>query len=144
MSRERKREVLQGPLDAELLARRRDEGWKPVAVEWERDRDAAGAGPVIEVPYGLRVSAGGDSLRQDPTEMDVLLRVLADIGEDRPLSEVAASLNAAGLGRRNGKAWTQSAVFELLPRVIEMAPTLYASEAWTARRDARRDLERSA
>ena len=133
MGKERKREILQGPLDAELLSRRHDEGWRPVAVEWERERDASAGGDLIEVPYGLRVAASGRALRQDPAEMDVLLRVLEGITEDRSMSDIAAALNGAGLVRRNREPWTQSAVFELLPRVIDMAPTLYASEAWAQR-----------
>lgn len=137
MSIERKRETVDGALSQEWLQTRLDEGWRPVAVEWERESSVSpiGASTVkIEIPFGLEIAPGGDGLQESALEMSVLRRILADLAEDRPLSEVAAALNGGGLAQRNGRPWTQSAVFELLPRVIEVAPEIYDSEAWRERR----------
>ena len=137
MTQERMREVLSEPLTAELLARRSKEGWTPVAVEWQRQAGAStneAGSTIIEVPYGLEVAADGASLQENGVEMAVLRRILSQIVDDRPLSEIADRLNELGSAQRNKALWTQSAVFELLPRVIEVAPTIYASAAWQEER----------
>jgi len=55
---ERMREVLSVPLTQADLDRRSDEGWRPVAVVWERERIAADTSADITepVPYGLKRS----------------------------------------------------------------------------------------
>lgn len=138
MSKERMREVLSEPLTPELLAKRANEGWRPVAVEWRRESSAGEGSSRIEVPFGLKVAEGGEYLAEHPEETAVLRRILAQIIEDRPLSEVAELLNADGDLQRDGSPWNQSAVFELLPRVIEVAPSIYASEAWQRERAEQR------
>ncbi len=137
MTQERMREVLSEPLTAELLARRSKEGWTPVAVEWQRPAGVStteAGGTIIEVPYGLEVCADGAGLQENGLEMAVLRGILSQIVDDRPLSEIADRLNGLGSAQRNRAPWTQSAVFELLPRVIEAAPTIYASAAWQEER----------
>ena len=64
---ERIREPLTGLPTLEHLVERTAEGWKLIALEWERPAAAAPAHPPLEVieeiPYGLQVSAdctGGD------------------------------------------------------------------------------------
>jgi len=62
-NRERTRQVVSGEFGPEDLQRKLAEGWKPVAIEWERQlaTDAVTATPPApEVPFGLRVS--GDCL----------------------------------------------------------------------------------
>ena len=133
MSKERMREVLTEPLTAEFLAKKANEGWRPVAVEWQRDSGVTSGQdgtPRFEVPFGLEVASDGVHLRESDPEMVILRRILARIVEDCPLSEIAEGLNQEGAARRDGSSWTQSAVFELLPRVIEAAPGIYASKAW--------------
>ena len=39
-TRERIREVVQGPLSTEYLSQREEAGWKLVFVEWEREAEA--------------------------------------------------------------------------------------------------------
>ncbi|HVS14145.1 MAG TPA: hypothetical protein VMV46_09490 [Thermoanaerobaculia bacterium] len=140
-SSERFREVLTEPLTAERLRRRVDEGWRPVAVEWERT-SAAGATSVLarsEVPYGLQVAADASHLEENPAEVETMMVVLDLIAEDQPLSRIAADLNRHGLPTRSGQPWTQTALFHLLPRLIEAAPEIYASAEWGRLRRARRD-----
>lgn len=142
MTQERMREVLTEPLTAEHMARRSSEGWIPVAVEWQREAGAStteAKGPRIQVPYGLEVAEGGGYLQESGVEMAVLRRILSQIVDDRPLSEIAERLSELGSAQRNKEPWTQSALFELLPRVIEVAPSIYASAAWQEERRFRRD-----
>ncbi|MEM9597247.1 MAG: hypothetical protein AAGD06_23470 [Acidobacteriota bacterium] len=128
--KERVRETLKKPLTAGDLATRARDGWRPVAVEWERAGDGAADPSRTEVPYGLRAGDDPHRLEVDPAEMDVLRGMLTLIVQDRPLSEVAAELDRRGHRRRDGGPWTQSHVFEMLPRVIEVSPDIYASDAW--------------
>ena len=43
-------------------------------------------------------------------------------------------LNGQGLKTRSGEEWTQTAVFYMLPRLIEAAPTIFSSGEWIERR----------
>ena len=54
------------------------------------------------------------------------------VQDDLRFSEVARALNEKGHRRRGGQEWTQSAVFEMLPRVVEVAPTILRSDQWEA------------
>lgn len=131
------REALDQPLTADSLSDYLDEkrrrGWKPVAIEWERPAEDDEAG-LKEVPFGLRVGKDCHHLVADAAEMDALRVMLGAIVDDRSLSEVADQLNAGGHVRRDGSAWTQVQVFELLPRLIEVAPEIYATDAWREER----------
>ncbi|MEM9555220.1 MAG: hypothetical protein AAGC60_13275 [Acidobacteriota bacterium] len=132
--REIEREDLERPLTAEQLEARRRAGWQAVTVVWRREADAAASPRRCEVPYGLRVAADPRHLEDDPAEMEVLRLILAGVVRDCPLSEIAADLDARGYHRRDGGRWTQSDLFEMLPRVVDEAPTIYASDAWQAER----------
>jgi len=143
-NRERVRESLSGEPSAEYWAEKRRQGWRPVAIEWEREgsRKVDGAGrPMVEVPYGLMAAPNGAYLVEAPEEHRALTEMLRMIVDDYPLSQVAAELNRQGLRRRSGADWSQVAVFELLPRLIEMAPEITAGEDWIA---ARRKLHKVA
>ncbi|MEO1365632.1 MAG: hypothetical protein AAFX50_00555 [Acidobacteriota bacterium] len=134
---ERKREKLTRPVTPEWLEERLAQGWRPVAIEWERTSPSASK-ELTEVPFGLRVAEDGRHLCEDEDEMAMLRTVLGMIVRDRPMSEIAAELSRRGFRRRSGEAWTQGSVFDLLPRVIETAPSIYESEAW--RRDRPRAI----
>lgn len=138
MAVERERDELAETPSAEYWRRRRDEGWRPVAVEWERSDAAAPheAGRVA-VPYGLRATPDGAYLVADPVERGALERVLELVEADRPLSAIAGTLNADGRTTRDGRAWTAVDVFELLPRLVEVAPEIHAGAAWRSRRGLR-------
>jgi hypothetical protein len=91
-----------------------------------------------EIPYGLRVSETGDRLEQNGAEVEVMSTMLDLIVQDLPLSQVALELGSRGFTMRNGVPWTQTAVFQLLPRLVEVAPAIYASAGWAERRRQRR------
>lgn len=133
--RSRFREVLNEPVSEEMLARRAEEGWRPVVIEWERMDASAGRARVLEdVPYGLKVAGDGVHLEEDPGEVDAMLTILEGIVEDQPMSHIAAELNRRGSTMRNGMPWTQSAVFDLLPRLIDFGARLFNRDEWIERR----------
>ena len=61
--------------------------------------------------------------------------MLALIAGDHPLSKIAEELNTRGHLMRNGKPWSQVTVFNMLPRLIEMAPEILSAEEWSDNRD---------
>jgi len=133
--RDRFREVLSSPLTEETIGRRAAEGWRPVAIEWERLAARGESGATLEeVPYGLKVAADHVHLQEDPAEVEVLLTILEGIVEDCPMSHIAATLNRRGSTMRNGMPWNQSEVFELLPRLIEFGSRLFNRDEWIERR----------
>lgn len=128
---ERKHEVLTDRLTDDLLRERAADGWKPVAIVWEREGDEEAPAPEPEpVPYGLRVSADCRHLEQDDGEVETMITMLKMIVDEKPFSEVARSLNERGMRTRQGTEWNQTAVFYMLPRLIEVAPEIYSSRAW--------------
>ncbi len=129
---ERVREVLSSPLTPEYVLYKAESGWKPVAVEWERE--SAGVEGAVEVPFGLQVASDCLHLEENPAEMEVLMLVMELIVQDRPISQVADELNRAGQRTRRGLKWGPVEVFELLPRLVEAGPRIFTSEEWKARR----------
>ena len=137
--KERTREPLAGSPTLEYFNQRMSAGWRLVAMEWERDlaEDESGAGPrdwVEEIPYGLQVSDDGTRLVENPAETEVIILALDMIVEDCPLSRVADELTRRGYQTREGVAWNSTALFSLLPRMIQLGPRLFASEQWQTRR----------
>ena len=136
--KERMRETLSGLPTLEHLVERAEAGWKMAAIEWERE--AAGAADsrekqvVEEIPYGLRVADDCTGLVESPSERQIIITALDMIVDDCPLSEVAAELNRRGHTTREGKPWTPSALFTLLPRMIQVGPKVFSSEEWNTRR----------
>ena len=123
----------------EHLVEKIEAGWKLVAIEWERE--AASGSPVAinehvveESPYGLRVSDDGSGLVESQTERQIIITALDMIVDDRPLSQVADELNNRGHTTREGNPWTPSALFTLLPRMIQVGPRVFSSEEWTRRK----------
>lgn len=129
----RVREALDQPLTPEYLSEKMSKGWKPVAIEWERPA-AEGEPALTEVPFGLRVGKDCHHLIEDSGEMNALRIMLGAIVDDRSMSEIADELNEFGYRQRNGAEWTQVQVFEMLPRLIEVAPDIYATEPWRIER----------
>ena len=131
------REPLTGSPTLEYLNERMGAGWKLVALEWEKPADSempATQEKVEEIPYGLQVSADCLRLVENPTERQIIILALDMIVEDQPLSQVAEELNRRGHRTREGKTWSPAALFNLLPRMIEVGPRLFVSEEWTRRR----------
>jgi hypothetical protein len=132
----RVRETVWEPPSPHYLMEKARKGWTLVALEWEREMDAAEAasiGLACDVPFGLRVASNALTLEEDPKERAVLLAMLDLIVEDDiPFSRIAQELNDKGFRARGGGPWTSSAVFEMLPRVVEVAPAILTSEQWEA------------
>ena len=134
---ERVREVLTEPLDPEYLKRRTEAGWRLVAVEWQRqldDEDQRASTLTEDVPFGLRVAADCSHLEEDPTERQVLMLMMDLIVQDHPLSKEAEELNQEGFQTRQRSKWNPVAVFNMLPRLIEVGPRIFSSEEWVARK----------
>ena len=129
------RDLVEFPVPDDYFKRRQSEGWTLKVIEWERD--APSSAPVHageSVPYGLEVVSGSLRLAQNANEMEVLLTVLKMIVKDQSVPSIADELNRRSFKNRAGEDWTASAVFELLPRVIEMGPILLKSPAWLVMR----------
>jgi hypothetical protein len=135
---QRLRDVISGPLTFDYFQERLAAGWVPVAMEWimpSTSADAGGPTPQrVETPYGFRVGEDSNSLEPDPEEVGVLYVILEQIVRDRRFTQIAEELNRRRLKQRAGAAWTSSAVFELLPQLIEAGPFLVKSEEWARRR----------
>jgi len=134
---ERVREVLNKPLEPEYVKLRAEAGWKPVAVEWEREVEEAETAPRQigeEVPYGMRVGDDCLHLVENPAETQVLIHMLDGIVQDLPFSKIAAELNRSGLRTRSGAKWEPVLVFNMLPRLIQVGPRIFSSEEWQAQK----------
>lgn len=135
MSRRRVREVAWETPSPDYFLEKARHGWTLVALEWERDEENAepgDAGLPADVPYGLRIASTSHALEEDPDERTVLGEMLALIvKEDVPFSLVARALNQKGFRTRSKTAWTPAEVFDMLPRLIEVAPTILTSDEWT-------------
>jgi hypothetical protein len=139
---ERIRESLQKPLDAAYVNQRESAGWKMVAVEWERAAEVSAppappvaAQPNVEdAPFGFRVAGDCEHLEQNPAEMEFLLSMMELIIQDISLVKVAEELNRKGFRTRKGAEWGPVAVFNMLPRLIELTPRIFNNEEWLERR----------
>jgi len=134
---ERVREVLSKPFEPEYLKLRAEAGWKPVAVEWEREVEEPlpeQDHPREEIPYGLRVSDDCLHLVENPAETQVLIQMLDGIVQDLPFSKIADELNRSGLRTRNGSKWEPVFVFNMLPRLIQIGPRIFSSDEWQAQK----------
>jgi hypothetical protein len=136
--KERIRETIAGLPTLDHLLERKETGWHLVALEWERE---AADGPlgesqnvVEEIPYGLKVAEDCSGLVENSFEKQVIITALDMIVEDCPLSKIADELNRRGLKTRDDKPWTPSALFVLLPRMIQVGPRLFTSDEWSSRR----------
>jgi Recombinase len=134
---ERSRQVVQGQFGPDDFQQKLSEGWKPIAIEWEREvatQSETVTAPAPEVPYGLRVSGDCAHLESDPSEREVLFQIMELTIQDGPYSGIAAELNRRGYRTRNGQPWTPISVFQMLPRLIEAGPGILNSDEWRQRR----------
>jgi hypothetical protein len=137
--KERIQEPISGLVRPDYLEERIKAGWRLVGLEWERDvAEASPAKPqawVEEIPYGLQVSDDCSRLVGNPAEVEIIILALDMIVEDCPLSRAADELNRRGYRTRLGIAWTPTALFNLLPRMIQVGPRVFNSEEWMTRRE---------
>jgi len=139
---QRSRDLISGQVTLEYFVRKTAEGWSLRAIEWVREipdqlENAEPFQVALEgedLPYGLQFATDGLQLEQNPLETTVLLLILEKIVKERRITEIAEDLNVAGLKTRLGAPWTPAAVFDLLPRLIEMGPKLLNSQEWQERR----------
>jgi hypothetical protein len=135
--KERIREAVTSLANPDYLTDRAAAGWRMAAIEWEREiPDEAPEPPVWseDIPFGMQVSADGARLVENPSETETMILALDMIVDDCPLSQVSNEMNRRGSRMRDGKPWTPTALFTLLPRMIQMGPRVFSSEQWMTRR----------
>ncbi len=130
---ERMRQVISGSMESADVQRRTEEGWKLVAIEWEREVETADDQLLGEVPFGLRISRETQRLEQDPAEREILLQLMELMVQEGSYAHIAEEINRRGFRTRQGARWTQVSVFEMLPRLIEVGPQLFESAEWQKR-----------
>ena len=137
--KERIREAVTSLANPNYLTDRAAAGWRMAAIEWEREIPDEGSVDTPawseDIPYGMQVSADGARLIENPSETETVILALDMIVDDCPLSQVSNEMNRRGSRMRDGKAWTPTALFTLLPRMIQMGPRLFSSEQWMTRRE---------
>jgi hypothetical protein len=136
MPTRRVREVVWEPPSPHYLMEKARKGWTLVALEWEREMDeqeARAMGLSCDVPYGLRIATNSFTLEEDPKERETLTQMLnLMVLDDLRFSMIAEAMNERGFRTREGKPWTPTSVFEMLPRLVEVAPTILRSDEWEA------------
>ena len=134
---ERVRQDVSASFGADDLRRQSEQGWKLVAVEWERGLPEGAAEPGVpgEVPFGLQVAPDPPPrLEENPTEREILFLMMELTIQDGPYSAIADELNRRGYRTRQGMRWTPVSVFQMLPRLVEAGPKIFATEEWQRRR----------
>ncbi len=135
---ERIRDVISGPFAPSLIQQRTAAGWQLVSIDWRRElpgNEAPTEGAFHEeIPYGLRISDDCQRLEFDPRERQALTQMMDLVAQDFPFSSIASDLNEKGFRTRDGRPWNQVSVFEMIPRLIEVGPSMFSSEEWAARR----------
>jgi hypothetical protein len=133
---ERIRDIVSGPFSLDVLAQRAASGWQMVSIEWRRelpDSETPSEGAYDEdIPYGLRISDDGLRLEVHPVENRALMLMMDLLGQDFSYSSIVSSLNEAGFRTRDGKPWSRVAVFNMMPRLIEVGPRIFHSPEWTS------------
>ena len=134
---ERMRQEMPQSIDANEFARKAEQGWKLVAVEWEREvPESEQAARAEEIPFGLQISNDAAHLEINPTEQEILFLMMELTVQDGPYSVIADELNRRGFRTREGFKWSPVSVFQMLPRLIEVGPRIFASHEWQQRRAA--------
>ena len=131
---QRMRQPISGPVKPETLQTLRDQGWNLVAMEWEREVTEEEAAAAAEVPFGLQVASG--ALHENTAETTALVDMLELMIDEGPYWRIAEELNRRGHRTRRGTKWGPVSVFEMLPRLIELAPRIFSSAEWQRRRQA--------
>lgn len=131
---ERIRDVISGPFSPEIINQRTGAGWQMVSIEWRRelpDREGPTEGAFGEdIPYGLRISDDCQRLEVHPDENRALMQMMELLGQDFSYSSMVSDLNEKGFRMRDGRPWNRVAVFNMMPRLIEVGPRLFSSEEW--------------
>jgi len=135
---ERIRDVVSGPISDEMIQQRRLAGWQMESIEWRREMPegamAARGAVSEEIPYGLRISDDGSRLEDDPGEHQALLRMMELLVQDYSYSAIVSDLNDRGFRMRDGNPWNRVAVFNMVPRLIDVGPHFFSTLDWEERR----------
>jgi hypothetical protein len=135
--KERIREAVTSLANPNYLTERAAAGWRLTAIEWEREIPDEAPEPARwseEIPYGMQVSEDGARLIENPAETEMVVLALDMIVDDCPLSQVSSEMNRRGYRMRDGQPWTPTALFTLLPRMIQVGPRVFSIEQWMSRR----------
>ncbi|MGD0366498.1 MAG: recombinase family protein [Acidobacteriaceae bacterium] len=135
---ERIRDMITQPLLEEIVRQRTAAGWHLVSLEWRRELPEAeaptdGAFPE-DIPYGLRISEDCKRLELDPNENQAMLQMMEMLVQDFPFSAIVSDLNEKGFRTRDGRRWSPVAIFNMIPRLIDVGPRLFSTEEWEVRR----------
>lgn len=132
--KERMRQPILGSFKPEEVQAWREQGWTLVALEWEREvsEKEAREQTAAEVPFGLQVAQG--ALHESSVESETLVDMLELVIDEGPYWRIAEELNRRGRRTRRGTKWSPVSVFEMLPRLIEVAPRIFSSGEWQRRR----------
>ena len=131
---EKNRDVISGPFSPEVIQQRTASGWQLVSIEWRRElpeREAPAEGAFNDdIPYGLRISEDCQRLEVHPNENQALMLMMELLGQDFSYSSIVSDLNEKGFRMRDGGPWNRVAVFNMMPRLIEVGPRLFSSDEW--------------
>jgi len=128
------RDEIDSPVSLDYFQQRTAAGWTLKAIEWQRPGENESKDG-MPAPYGIAVVPDTARLQPQPEEVEVLQTILELIVVEKGVSHIAAELNSRGFATRSGKPWTSTAVFNLLPRLIEAAPDILKNEDWQVRRN---------
>jgi hypothetical protein len=135
---ERVRDVVSGPFSPDVIKQRTASGWQMVSIEWRRelpDAEAPTEGAFNEaIPYGLRISEDCSRLEIHPREHQALMLMMELLVQDFGYSSIVSDLNEKGFRQRDGRPWSRIAVFNMIPRLIEVGPRFFSSDEWEKRR----------
>jgi len=135
---ERVRDVISGPFSPGIIHQRTATGWQMVSIEWRLelpDAEAPTEGAFNEeIPYGLRISDDCSRLEVHPREHQALMLMMELLVQDFSYSSIVSDLNEKGFRQRGGKPWSRVAVFNMIPRLIEVGPRFFNSDEWEKRR----------
>jgi hypothetical protein len=87
-----------------------------------------------DIPYGLRISEDCKRLELDPNENQAMLQMMEMLVQDFPFSAIVSDLNEKGFRTRDGRRWSPVAIFNMIPRLIDVGPRLFSTEEWEVRR----------
>ena len=134
---ERMRDVIHAPLSTDLIQQRTKAGWQMVSIEWRRELPEGEAPQEAafseDIPFGLRISDDCKRLEVHPQEHQALMLMMELLVQDFSYSSIVSDLNEKGFRQRDGRPWSRVAVFNMIPRLIEVGPRFFSSEEWDKR-----------